>query len=334
MPAIRVRAVTATALAGLAALLIFFATPVRGADVEPGMLLLQGVHALRSGDYDTATNRFDALLAEPQSTALQREAARGYRGSAHLRAGHFAEAAADFDHALTLNPRSTWVLSERCWLHYRTGEMRRARLDADRALLRDPVMTNALRCRVRVGIEEGRYRLARADLEALLRLEKLPKNRRLAALRDMGDVHYRIGQYATAALYFRRALALGGDHAGTQAALCRVLLFDDRPMPAVSACEAALKRDAGNVVARDSLALAHYRLGRHERALDLLDALLREDPDRWFARYHRAMVLEALGESAAARRDFRIARRLAPDAQAFTDKERQLAGWRRPAAQG
>ncbi len=314
-------------LAGSAFLLAVSTALAAGADTR--RTLKSGVDALKAGSYGVAEQVFEQVITDRVSSPRAVVRSRALRGSASLRAGKTGLARLDFERALrAAGQRNTreraWVLSEKCWLHWQSRDGAAAVESANAALAITPGLANAYKCRGHVFKQLGRYPQALADYNRLLRLPELSRKAQVRALSNRGDVHYRRGAYRAAVRDFSRALALQPGHAGLLTARCRALAVGGQPVRAIADCLAALERDGGNPVARDSLGLAYLLGGRPDSALVAFEKILEKDDRAWYAHFHRAIALAELGEDEASADSLERARRLAPSTRAFEKKQRQF----------
>ena len=81
---------------------------------------------------------------------------------------------------------------------------------------------------------------------------------------------------------------------------------------AVKDCTRAIESSDNPVAALDSRAMAYWRLGRLDEALEDLNAVLLREPEMAASRFMRAVVLKQQGKAAAAATDLAAARLLSP----------------------
>lgn len=131
---------------------------------------------------------------------------RGYvaRGLAYLDAARFEPAAADFERALELNPRSPDAHLGRATLRLRTGNLPAALADLDRAIALDPRYASAYdkRCVVKMGLRRAADALP--DCEQAVALDARDDE----AWINIGVVYRALGRVPEAQAAYERALAL------------------------------------------------------------------------------------------------------------------------------
>ena len=142
---------------------------------------------------DMAIEHWD-LEAHSRATLLVR------RGRALARTGRPAEAFADFDAALALNPISAAAHHERGLLHHDAGDFDRAKADFDAAISLSPNIAEIRRDRGTTLLFLGDIAAAAGDLERAAELNPQDRN----SLTMLGLAHYVQGDFETAAALFER----------------------------------------------------------------------------------------------------------------------------------
>lgn len=176
-----------------------------------------------------------------------------------------AEAIADFDKAIALQPREYGYYVGRSGAHGAGGDHRAALLDAGKA----------------------------AELE--------PKSAQAQLL--MGAAHEGLQDYRRATEHFGRVIELAPGDARGHDARCwaRAMLQDFAG--ARSDCDRALELDANSSNSRNSRGYVHYRAGRLEEALQDYDAALAARPEVASSWYVRGLAKRALGDARGADAD-------------------------------
>jgi len=126
-----------------------------------------------------------------------------------------------------------------------------------------------------------------------------------ALLRELGSAFYRKGLYDKALQWLMKARAAATKDPVEEArALYAVGLAQEARRDAgaaILAYQAAIEKDAKHLDARKTLADALASMGEHERAIQVLDALLLVDPTNEKAALNREVLERALGEMRARR---------------------------------
>jgi serine/threonine protein kinase/lipoprotein NlpI len=288
------------------------------------------------------------LGRDDEAKAAREEAARIAPASArdhyllalgHSRAGRYAEAAAELDRAVVLNPRHywSWALRGLChqhlgehtlavadysqclgqapeaWVHwnrgvafYALGQRAEAVRDSDAALRLDPSLEAARWNRGLALLEMGRYAEALADFRAAR--EAVPDE----ALRSLheGIALEGLGRAAEADAAFAAALAAAGAAAPEVRREMRyrhaVAVSQRRPEAAARAFEQLLRDDPEDARVLFGLAAALVLRGESDAGLRRFDAAIELRPDFVEARRFRAVLLARKGRAEAAFKDLKF----------------------------
>ncbi|PTW50598.1 tetratricopeptide repeat-containing sulfotransferase family protein [Rhodovulum kholense] len=142
---------------------------------------------------------------------------------------------------------------------------------------------------------------------ALVRAPKNPLT--LAAL---GEGLARLGRKAEAEAALRRAVAAEPRYLDGHLALAHLLMETGDPAAAETVLEAAIDAGHDRAIVRVRLAEAQAKQGRTDTARESYDAAIATEPGLALAYSLRGMLLQSLGEFAAAEADFRQAIALEP----------------------
>jgi tetratricopeptide (TPR) repeat protein len=137
----------------------------------------------------------------------------------------------------------------------------------------------------------------------LLRAAKLSPND-AAVLRELGGAFYRKGLHDKALQWLVKARGAAANPAEEARALYALGLAQEArrdPGAAIAAYREAIVKDAKHLDARKTLADALAGMGEHERAIGVLDELLRVDPTNERAALNREALDRALTEMGARR---------------------------------
>lgn len=142
-------------------------------------LLEQGYTALGSEDYTTAVETFNKVLEQDPKSAL----AYNGLGWVHDDLGEYEEALADYEHAMTLEPRNPSFLANHAITLDNMDRMEEALVDIDKAIELDNTDWALYGIRGWLHYELEHYDKAKQDLETAL--QKAPKD---ADTSDVQDV--------------------------------------------------------------------------------------------------------------------------------------------------
>lgn len=171
----------------------------------------------------------DAARKNTDRAAPYVERAYVNRGMALLDAGHYPGAAADFDRALELNPRSPDALVGRGTLRLRAGRLPEALEDFDRAIALDPNYGSPYdkRCIVKVRLRGPKEALD--DCDRAVALDPLNDD----AWINRGVVRRALGDHAAAMASYERALDINPGNASAHYNYGVLLLDSGRRDPFV-----------------------------------------------------------------------------------------------------
>ncbi|HJZ50270.1 MAG TPA: tetratricopeptide repeat protein [Roseiflexaceae bacterium] len=221
---------------------------------------------------------YNAAIATAVAGGDARKQAAAYyeRGNVQLDAGANAEALADYDNAIALDPSNARVFNNRALAYVALGQLDQALADYAAAIKLDPGYIRAYENRLRLLEQRGDLKGMAADYHQLAALD--PKN----------AARYR----------YREGSALHGlrDFVGAR-----------------HAYDAALAADPQQVDALYERGLLSFAQGNPTAAIADLDAALRLSPRAANGYYARGLAYDASGDHTAAIADFTKALALKPD---------------------
>lgn len=276
----------------------------------------------RQGDAAKAVAAYRAALAAgkpPAPTTYDRLA------SVHQGRGEFASAEGVLLQACQTYPRSGYLRFRLGLLYGYFQEYSRARealLEANRLVPDDPRVHKAL---AGVCLRLGDRAQAIAWTERRLKL--VPDSLEDRFL--LGGLLEENGKSEAAMLEYRKVLELDPGHVGALNNLASILTAQGRPGDALAPAELAVKRAPESATVLDTYGWALFRAGRREEARRVLEKAVAGTDARPAHCYHLAVVLQASGETDAARGLIR--RALADPGAAFperADAERLAAALR------
>ncbi|MHA7840923.1 MAG: tetratricopeptide repeat protein, partial [Gammaproteobacteria bacterium] len=196
------------------------------------------------------------------------------RGLAKRQLGRYAEAIADYDEALRLNPAKAEAYHNRGYAKRQLGRYTEAIADYDEALRLNPAYAGAYFDRGFAKGQLGRYAEALVDYDEALRLN--PAN--AVAYHNRGFAKDSLGRYADALVDYDESLRL----------------------------------NPASAVAYHNRGVAKRQLGRYEEAIADYDEALRLNPALAVAYHNRGVAKDSLGRYAEALGDYDEALRLNP----------------------
>ncbi|QUD87123.1 tetratricopeptide repeat protein [Phenylobacterium montanum] len=195
------------------------------------------------------------------------------RGRARATKGQIADALADFERAIALDPQNAAAYSARGLIHLQQRRLDMAQQDFDKAFSIDPNDFNATRGRAVIAAEQHRYAEALTGLDKVLAL----------APSDAYILNVRAGVYSATGRFedalTDAAAAMQGDPDNLQIAAFRINLLAMMGDPrAVDEADQALARHPGNTGLLYEKAHALARLGRRADAQKVYDAIIAAKP--------------------------------------------------------
>lgn len=127
----------------------------------------RGIAYGRQGDYQHAIADYDeAISLDPKHVS-----AYNNRGIAYARSGDYERAIADYDEAIQLDPKYALAYNSRGFAYTRRGDDNHAIADLSEAILLDPKLVSAYSNRGAAYVHEGEYERAIADFSEAIRLD-------------------------------------------------------------------------------------------------------------------------------------------------------------------
>jgi tetratricopeptide (TPR) repeat protein len=196
-------------------------------------------------------------------------------GDAALASGQTFRAIEAFSGALTLKPDSMLASLKRGDTYRRRGEFGAALRDLGQAAFLDPAAPRPIELLGDVQAAMGQYEAAATEYQRYLTID----DRAPAVLYKLALAHYRNGMAPKAADPLRRAVAIDDRFAEAHYLLGLSLRDTDRNQ-ALRALRRALEVNATFAAAREELARLYEDMGRHQDAIDQLEALAALEPAR------------------------------------------------------
>lgn len=196
-------------------------------------------------------------------------------GDAALASGQTFGAIEAFSGALVLKPDSMLASLKRGDTYRRRGEFDAALRDLGQAAFLDPAAPRPIELLGDVQAAMGQYEAAAGEYQRYLAID----DRAPAVLYKLALAYYRNGAAPKAADPLRRAVAIDDRFAEAHYLLGLSLRDTDRDQ-ALRALRRALDVNAAFAAAREELARLYEDMGRHQDAIDQLEALAALEPAR------------------------------------------------------
>ncbi len=220
--------------------------------------------------------------------------------------GRLAEAAAEFERALEIEPHLADAWRELSQLHARLGNT----LECDSSYARyrqlsrpERTVSDALAARA-----SGNFRQAENLLRA--RLGKFPDD--VTALHALADVLARFEEFGEAEQLLTKCLQLADGFTEARFSLALVFHSQQKPIPMQPLLERLIRFDPDNVDYRVLQSAANTLLGHVDRSLQILEELLARHPSKEQIWVYYGHALRSAGRAAEATAAYRKAIGLAP----------------------
>jgi tetratricopeptide (TPR) repeat protein len=248
--------------------------------------------------------------AEAGSDAKAQAAAYYERGNMQLDAGANAEAIADYDRAIALDPSNARAFNNRALAYVALGRTDQALADYAAAIELDPGYVRAYENRLRLLEQRGDFKGIAADYRQLAALD--PKNAARYLYRE-GSALHGLRDFAGARQAYDAALA--ADPQQVDALYERGLLSfaEGNPTAAVADLDAALRLSPRAANAYYARGLAYSASSDHTAAIADFTKALALKPDYPEALLGRATAYHVVGQNALASADLSAAEKLAHD---------------------
>ncbi|MEV6425923.1 tetratricopeptide repeat protein [Streptomyces sp. NPDC051662] len=258
-------------------------------------------HTVRGRELRGAGEYAQALAEYDRSLALDPDEPTTHygRGVAHQLNGDLVTALADLRRADELAPDTPWILDEYGETLRMAGRREEAVELLDRALALDPTNGYALACRGVAQHGLGRHSAALADLGRALELNDeylWALVRRARVLRDMGEADRSFAD-------LDRAVELAPDSAWIASERGEAYRLADRNEDAERELTRALGIDADHASALASRGYVRHLLGRDAEARADLDRAIELNPEYAWALVHRALLRQELDDTTGALAD-------------------------------
>lgn len=234
------------------------------------------------------------------------------RGQAHLARGELAQARADLDAALRLDPKSSGdhLIRARILLAQRQPDA--ALADLDTALSLDPKNLDALLLRARLRYRKHDDAGVAADIAAARELAPAGSMHSYA----IASLYIAIGQPASALPLLDAWIRTHDEDALLGRALnacCWARALADQALKgAVHDCRKAIRRDGDRSAYLDSLGMAYLRLGDDAKAIKAYQRALAQSPRVAWSHFGLGLAEWGSGQTSAGKAELATARSLDP----------------------
>ena len=276
------------------------------------------------------------------------------RGYAYLSKQDYDRALADFNHAITLQPKRVLAYLNRAVVYFKKQDYDRALADLNHAIERQPTFALAYWKRADVYYLKDDYDRALADLNQAITLQphaaffylnrgevyakrddqaraiadyseaiKLQPDL-MAAYLDRGRSYREQGDNNRALADYNEALQLAPDNAEAYNSRGWTYAQKGDFDRALADLNQALQLKPDRAAFYDTRGFAYAGKGDYDRALADYNQALNLEPDAYYAYYHRGLVYRALGDRQKAVADFKRTLELTRDAKYRQDAQKQL----------
>jgi tetratricopeptide (TPR) repeat protein len=230
------------------------------------------------------------------------------RGNTYNVLGRHAEAPADYDAAIRIDPKHAAAYSNRGNSYAALGRHAEALDDYDAAIRIDPKLAAAYANRGNTYKDLGRHAEALADYSEAIRVEP----NLAGAYSNRGRTYAALGRHAEALADHDEAIRLDPDDALAYSSRAATYCALRRHAEALDDYSAAIRIDPNYGAAYRQRGITYASSSRHAEALDDYRAAIRIDPNDVEAYYHRGLTCHVLGRHAEALVAFDAALRIDP----------------------
>ncbi len=280
---------------------------VRAADLLQDDLELQlsaGALLLGAGRVNDALARADAVLKKDSNNV----AAHVLRGNALGGLNNLESALAEMEEAIRLDPTRGGTYTQLGFVHMALGRDADARAALEKAIELDPKAVTAHLALANFHWAAGRVREAEQQFDVALKLE--PKNE--GANRAMAVFSLTTGRTAKAEQYLKQ-VADTSKSASALFSLTDYYVATGRPKDAIALLEAASGVDMPDIGAKPRLARAYASSGDRDKANQIVDDLVKQNPRNAQAQLLKGQLQFDMGDRDAALASVRAAVASQPD---------------------
>jgi tetratricopeptide (TPR) repeat protein len=236
-----------------------------------------------------------SLLANP-STAIEYV----MRGTAQAQLGDADGAIADYDRAISIDPRLLLAYNNRGNLRQYLGDMSGAIADFSQVLKIDSQSAIAYNNRAIIYTQSGQFAPAIADFTKAIELQ--PDF--VSVYNNLGNAYYQMGKHPAAIDSYSQAIAIDTDFAVAYSNRANIYRIEGDLNAAIADYDRAISLDANLVIAYYNRGICQRQRGNHQAAIDDYSRTLALDSQYFHAYYHRGNARQYLGDKHGAIADY------------------------------
>ena len=240
-------------------------------DKKPMLDYLKDVHNIHT---DTIYNDLIGFISNEEN--FQTAAVWFYKGNAKAKLGQYAEAIADYDKAIKLNPDLAVVYNNRGNAKFELDQHAEAIADYDKAIKLNPDLAEAYNNRGAAKATSGQHAEAIADCDKAIELNPDYTD----AYNNRGNAKFELGDYGGGMADYDRAIELNPDYteAYNNRGLAKAASGD--PEGAIADYDKAIKLNPDYVKAYNNRGNAKVASGQHAEAIADFTTVKQLSPER------------------------------------------------------
>lgn len=222
------------------------------------------------------------------------------RGTAQAQLGDAEGAIADYDRAISLDPRLLLAYNNRGNLRQYLGDMAGAVADFSQVLKIDPHSAIAYNNRAIIYTQNGQFAPAIADFTKAIELQ--PDF--VSVYNNLGNAYYQMGNHPAAIDNYSQAIARDPNFAVAYSNRANIYRIENDFAAAIADYDRAISLDPGLVIAYYNRGICQRQMGNHQAAIADYTHTLTLDSQYFHAYYHRGNARQYLGDKQGAIADY------------------------------